>query len=181
MRNWLGAVFAVCAAVAPAVVSAQTDEYGVKASFIRNFVAFVDWPSARAVADGPLTICVFNDSPITARLTDLKMTAASDRRLQIRSVGALPDLDVCHVVFVPTAEDAHIVEMHARFRRAGLLIVGESSKDRTGAVINMFKKNNRMALDIDLDAAQKQDLRVSSKLLALAHHVHGSNDKQGTW
>lgn len=182
MRNWFGGVLVALATAAPCVVTAQTDEYGVKASFIRNFVAFVDWPAARTAGDNPLLICVFNDSPVTSKLIELKMTSVRDRRVQIRSVGTLPDLDACHVVFVPMTEDAHIVEMQARFRRAGLLIISESTKNRTGAVINMFKKDSRLAFDIDLDAAQTQDLRVSSKLLALANHVHGSPASgRGTW
>lgn len=181
MRNWFGAVLVALATAAPCV-SAQTDEYGVKASFIRNFVAFVDWPSARTAGNNPLLICVFNDSPVTSKLIDLKMTSVRERRVQIRSVGTLPDLDACHVVFVPMTEDSHIVEMQARFRRSGLLIISESTKDRTGAVINMFKKDSRLAFDIDLDAANTQDLRVSSKLLALANHVHGSpTNGRGTW
>jgi hypothetical protein len=182
MRNLLvGAVIAT-AAMAPAPASAQTDEYGVKASFIRNFVAFVEWPSSRFSGDSALMICVLNDSPITSRLIDLKKAQVRDRRIQVRSIGALPDVDACHVVFVPASEESHIVEMQARFRRSGLLIIGESNQNRSGAVINIFKKDNHMAFDVDLDAARTQDLRVSSKLLALAQHVHSSQaGGPGTW
>lgn len=179
-RNLFGAVALVVVMALPNVVNAQLDEYGVKASFIRNFVAFVEWPDARLAPDGPLVICVFNESPITARLTELKIPPIRNHHVQVRSITALPDLGVCHAVFVPLAEAVHVADIQSRYRDAGMLTITETTRERTGAVINMFVNQSRMAFDVDLDAAKAQTIRVSSKLLALAHEVHGKSKDTGS-
>lgn len=158
----------------PAPASAQVDEYGVKAAFVRNFIAFVDWPPARLPGSDPLQLCVFNSSPITQKLTGLNMDAVRGHRVQVHAITAIPDLGTCHVVFVPVAESAQIHEIQSRYKGTGLLTISEESTERSGAVINMYLAGNKMTFDVDLAAADSLSVRVSSKLAALARRVHGA-------
>ncbi len=162
----------VLALLAPASLYAQIDEFGVKAAFVRNFVAFVDWPPGRLDASGTLLICVFNDSPITPRLAALGEPIRG-HRVQVRGVASLPDLGGCHAVFVPAGDRMHIADIRARYGGGGVLTIAEGTGERSGAVIDMFVSGSRMTFDVDLTAAEEQGVRVSSKLLALAHAVHG--------
>ncbi|MFN7985228.1 MAG: YfiR family protein [Vicinamibacterales bacterium] len=174
-RHIINSALLALAMLAPATAVAQVDEYGVKASFVRNFVAFVEWPTNRLESGSPLTICVFNDSPITARLLDLKIAPVRDHHVQVRAVSALPDLAACQAVFIPSTESPHVADILSRYHNAGLLTITETPSTRTGAIINMFVNQSRMAFDIDLEAGRAQGIVVSSKLLSLAHTVHGSN------
>ena len=162
------------AAAAPAYVQAQVDEYGVKAGFIRNFIAFVEWAPARLAGADALQLCVYNGSPITAKLTALNLDAVKGHRVQVRAIAAIPDLGACHVVFIPTAERAQIGDIHSRYKGSGLLTISEETAERSGAVINMYVSGNKMAFDVDLAAADALNVRVSSKLAALARRVHGA-------
>lgn len=162
------------AAGRPVYVGAQVDEYGVKAAFVRNFIAFVEWPPLRLSGADPLQLCVFNGSPITPKLTALNMDAVKGHRVQVRAIAAIPDLGACHVVFVPVAESAQIGDIHSRYKGSGLLTISEATTERSGAVINVYVTGNKMTFDVDLAEADALNVRVSSKLAALAHRVHGA-------
>lgn len=173
-RILLTATLALAAAW-PSYVRAQVDEYGVKAAFVRNFIAFVDWPPSRLAAADALQLCVYNSSPITPKLTALNMDAVKGHRVQVRAIAAIPELGGCHVVFVPTAERTQLGDIHSRYRGSGLLTISEETTERSGAVINMYVAGNKMTFDVDLAAADALSVRVSSKLAALAHRVHGAS------
>lgn len=163
------------AACWPAPARAQVDEYGVKAAFVRNFIAFVEWPPARMAGTDPLQLCIFNSSPITQKLTTLNIDAVKGHRVQVHAITAIPDVGTCHVVFVPTSERAQLAEINSRYKGSGLLTISEEATDRSGAVINMYLAGNKMTFDVDLAAADSLSVRVSSKLAALARRVHGAS------
>lgn len=159
----------------PAPARAQVDEYGVKAAFVRNFIAFVEWPPVRMTGTDPLQLCVFNSSPITQKLTTLNIDAVRGHRVQVHAITAIPDVGTCHVVFIPAPEHAQLAEINSRYKGSGLLTISEEATDRSGAVINMYLVGNKMTFDVDLAAADSLSVRVSSKLAALARHVHGAS------
>ena len=163
------------AAFWPAPARAQVDEYGVKAAFVRNFIAFVEWPPVRMTGTDPLQLCVFNSSPITQKLTTLNIDAVRGHRVQVHAITTVPDVGTCHVVFVPTSEHAQLADITSRFRGSGLLTISEEATDRSGAVINMYLAGSKMTFDVDLAAADRLSVRVSSKLAALARRVHGAS------
>lgn len=158
----------------PGTTYAQFDVYGVKAAFVRNFVAFVEWPQARLNASDPLQLCVYNGSPILTRLTSLNIDPVRGHRVQVRAVSAVPDLGGCHIVFIPSTESAQIADIHSRYKGTGLLTISEERSELAGAAINLYVTGGKVAFDIDLAAADRLSVRISSKLLALARRVTGA-------
>ena len=68
-----------------------------------------------------------------------------------------------------------LAEINSRYKGSGLLTISEEATDRSGAVINMYLAGNKMTFDVDLAAADRLSVRVSSKLAALARRVHGAS------
>ena len=165
--------------VLPVTMHGQFDEYGVKAAFVRNFLPFVEWPAERVPPGEPFLLCVYNGSPITAKLNALTFDPIRGHRVQIRTMSAVPDLGVCHAVFVPQSESAQVRNIQGRYKGGGVLTITEDVADRTGAAINMYVANSRMTFDVDIAAADAAGVRISSKLLALAKRVHGAPTTSG--
>ncbi|MGE3958511.1 MAG: YfiR family protein [Vicinamibacterales bacterium] len=163
----------------PAGSWGQVDEYGVKAAFVRNFAAFVDWPSGRLAGSDPLVLCVYNNSPVMQRLTGMTIDPIRGHGVQVRAMTALPDLAACHLVFVPSAESRQIPDIQTRFRGHGLLTITEEPGGGTGAVINMYLSNGKMTFDVDMAAAESLGVHISSKLLGLARRVQGGSGGRG--
>ncbi len=157
-------------ALVGASASAQFDEHGVKAAFVRNFTTFVTWPAEVLSPGGTTTVCVMNERELTIRLSQLAVTSP---RIRVRPVSGLPDLEGCHVAVVPVGDVAHVRDIEAQNLGRGLLTIAEADGDApTGAVIGMFVANNRVGFDVDLESADRAGVQVSSKLLSLARRVH---------
>nr|WP_246262417.1 YfiR family protein [Aromatoleum evansii] len=156
--------------------SADPTEHEVKAAFLYNFAKFVDWPpQAFTSADAPLALCVLGHDPFGAALSAVDGKAARSRTVQVRRLqhdGAVRD---CHIVFLAAAETVRLRELVATLRGWPVLLVGESEDFATqGGIINLtVGRENRVQIEINLNAAQRHGLKISSQLLRLARIVGG--------
>src|SRR5262245_17898567 len=114
-------------------------EYEIKAAFLYNFAAYVEWPrTAFADADTPLVVCIVGADPFGAALEKtLQGKTAQGRPLSIRRVAAPKDAKGSHIVFLPSAESQRIGDVAGALAGTPALLVGESDGlARKGAVFN---------------------------------------------
>jgi hypothetical protein len=163
MRRVLAVALLVAASASLRAQSVSL-EYQVKAAFLYNFVKFVEWP-ASALA-GPLTICVAGRNPLGTFLDDtVRGETAGGRPIATRVI--LEPERGCHVVFVPdgAASSAYL----RASRNSPTLTVGESpSFIDTGGIISFFVDAGKVRFEINPQAAERVQLRISSRLLQLA-------------
>jgi YfiR/HmsC-like len=153
-------------------MSAQTSmsEYQVKALFLLNFVKYVDWP---AEASGPIVIGIlgqdnFNDSLRAA----VEGKNIGGREIVIKHVSAGDDLSGCTILFVSSSENPQLNQILGKAGSSPILTVGESDSFlQNGGIINFTLKEGKIHLEINLKAAQKVNLQISSKLLSVADVV----------
>jgi len=170
----LVAAVAAVAAIAATPLSAAGEvsrEYQVKAAFLYNFVQFVDWP-ARAFASEqePITIGIVGHDPFQGVLDQIVADKrVNGRELVVRRFQGAGDLGRCHLLFVGGAEAERAAAVIAKGRAMGALTVGEPEQfTRAGGVIRLFTEDNRVRFEVNLDAAEQAQLKISSKLLKLA-------------
>jgi hypothetical protein len=154
--------------------AAQSAEREIKAAFLYNFAKFVEWPpGAFPEPASPVTLCVLGDDALGASLeTVVKGETLNDRRLVVRRLRDPQEARDCHVLFVSPAE-RRISQVLVSLRGAGVLTVGDGNDflDQ-GGMIRLFLEQNRVRFDINLDAAERSRLKLSSKLLRLARTVN---------
>ena len=162
------------ASAAPAAPSVTPEsERDVKAAFLYNFAKFVEWPPETfADAGSPLVLCVLDDEPFGASLrATVKGETLDSRRLVVRLLRDPRATQGCHVLFIGAAEK-RLPEILAALRGTGVLTVGGAGDFlERGGMIRLFLEQNRMRFDVNLDAAEQSRLKLSSKLLRLAHAV----------
>jgi uncharacterized protein DUF4154 len=150
------------------------DEYRVKAAFVYNFAKFIEWPSrAFHGPSEPIAICVLGQDPFGGALQEtVKGKEAAGRQLLVRNISDVRGPGSCQILFVSSSERKHLSSILAGAKRCGLLTVGEMDGFASaGGIINFKLEDGRVRFEINVEAAQQNELRISSKLLSLAESV----------
>lgn len=159
----------------PPILAQLVDEYQVKAAFLYNFTKFVEWPpDAFRTSKDPILVCVLGRNPFGSSLDDLiRGKFVEGRAFALRQVSDARDASVCQVLFVSSAAANHFRSILGRLKPAGILTIGEAEGFASrGGIINFTLDGGHVRFEINLDAAEHAQLRISSKLLGLAQIVH---------
>jgi hypothetical protein len=150
--------------------AAAPSEYQVKAAILYNFTRFVEWPEG-AFADerAPLVIGVLGHDPFGPDLDELmRGKSVHGHDVVVRRFPKLGDLAPCQLLFVSAADVRQLPRALERLKGASVLTVAESDgPPPRDAVITLLVEENKVRFDIDLGAAERFRLKLSSKLLRL--------------
>lgn len=161
-----------CAAEAGETVASP--EFQVKAVFLFNFAQFVAWPpEAFADEQSPLVIGVLGADPFGRFLDDVVQgESVSGHVIAVRRYRKIEDVERCHVLFVSGSEGAHVARIAQALRGRPILTVCDwEGLARHGAMVRFLNEDDRVRLQINLDAAKAAGLMISSKLLRSAEIV----------
>ena len=162
-----------CAAGAPALSEEPIPlEKRIKAAYLAKLPGYITWPgSAFAKANAPLTFGVLGDDQVAAELAPAVAGRDVDGHpLYVRRLTDGESLNNLQVLFV--AGRGRLAEVAKATEKLPVLLVTESegALDR-GSVVNFMLIDERVKFDIALDAAEKRGLKLSSRLLGVAHNV----------
>lgn len=152
----------------------ESAEYQLKAAFLFNFAKFVQWPpNSFANPQSEFGICVLGDDPFGRSIDDvLRGKAIGEHPVMISRYKTLPEMTHCQMVFVSASEKKRLPEILAALKGTSTLAVGETDGfAASGGVIQFTLEEQRVRFIINLDAAERANLQISSKLLALAKLV----------
>jgi hypothetical protein len=154
--------------------ASNSSEYLIKAGFIYNFAKFVEWPSAAfSQGDSPIVIGVLGTDPFGSVLDRL----VEDKKIGQRGFVVkrykwgkdLKELKDCKILFVSASEKAHNDEIVELVKGLPILTIGETPGfAERGGVIRFTVEENRVRFEVNVEAAHKADLNISSRLLTLA-------------
>ena len=155
-----------------ACLCGQAGEYQVKAAFLFNFAKFVEWPGPDPAND-PINLCVVGDDPFGSLLDQMvKGKLANGRAMEIRRISPGVKFERCQIAFIAASERKRLPALLESLGHAGVLTVGETDDfARGGGIISFFLDNNHVRLEVNVDAADRAGLKISSKLLSLAKIV----------
>jgi hypothetical protein len=157
-----------------AQADAQADEYRVKAAFLYKFGSYVDWPDRRfAHPDSPLAIGVMGADALANELARIVTgRSVNGRVVQVRRLRPGDPIGGLHILFIGRADEGRLPEILAAARGRALLTVTESDEAlELGSVINFVVVDEKVRFDVALFAADSGELRISSRLLAVARKV----------
>ena len=147
------------------------NEYQVKAAFLYTFAKFVEWPpQAFSKPTAEIAICVLGDDPFGNYLDDaVRNKTVSDRRLAVYRLNGPPAGNDCQILFIAASERHRMPALLASMGTRGILTVGDTAEfTAQGGVIGLRLDGERIRLSVNLPAAEKAKLRISSRLLSLA-------------
>jgi hypothetical protein len=170
-RLLFGVFFAVTA-------FAQTiDEYKVKAAFVYNFAKFVEWPAETLTPSvAPFRICVLGQDRFGGVLVStVNGKTLSGRPFVVSDISDVSQAGDCQILFVGSSENKRLRSILAEVRTLGTLTVGETEGFAAmGGIINFKIEDGRVRFEINVAAAERAKLRISSNLLNLAQIVRAA-------
>jgi uncharacterized protein DUF4154 len=161
----------------PASAQASSpNEYAVKAAFLFHFAQFVEWPEgAFQNADSPVVYCTMGEDPFQGALDEsFKGKTIDARALQVRHLKEGSEVQGCHVVFIGKTGKRSVTDELTSLGSSPVLTVGETEQFvKDNGMIAFCTEENKIRFAINLGAAERANLKISAKLLALAKTVIG--------
>jgi hypothetical protein len=154
----------------------SSSEYEVKSAFLFHFAQFVEWPEETfKEAGSPLTYCTIGKDPFHGALdAALSGKTIGARAFRVVHFKQAQEIQGCQVLFIGEAEKGLLPTILASAKGNSVLTVGESERFiQEGGMIGFLLEENKIRFEINLEAAQKAKLKISSKLLVLAKSVIG--------
>jgi hypothetical protein len=170
------AVIAVLA-VATMTVGARADdpalEYRVKAAYLYKFGAFVEWPASTFQSSvSAVNVCIAGKDPFDGFLDQATQgQKIADRPILVRRLDVIGRDSGCQIAYVGGSNHQSVGEALDALRGAGVLTVTEDGSGGDSGIVRFVTQDNRVRFEIDQQAAERNGLKISSKLLSLAASV----------
>jgi uncharacterized protein DUF4154 len=149
----------------------ESVEYPVKLAFLFNFTKFVEWPAdSFRGASAPMSICIVGDDPFSADLEgELRTRSVGGHPVAVKRLKPTDTLSMCQMVFVPVTAKDQSARIVKGLKGASTLTVGEAEGFAVlGGIINLTVEGNKLHFEVNLSAAERAKLKISSKLLSMA-------------
>jgi len=150
-------------------------EYRLKAAFVSKFPEFVEWPDAALQGRKTIDLCVAGSNPFGSALAELVGgVTVRGRELVTRDLDDPRAIETCQLLFIPALSASVRKELLVRASTLPVLTVGDypGFLDE-GGIVNLRLVEGRVRFEINLDAANRTGVRLSSQLLRLALNVRG--------
>jgi hypothetical protein len=149
-------------------------ERNVKAAFLYKFLGYVDYPDSATPGTGePLVIGVLGADSVGEELS--RITAGrsmNGRAVVVRKLRHGEAPGKVHMLFIGDDDVADVERALASVRQKPVLTVTDLGRNpRQESVINFRVVDERVRFEVSLDAAEKNNLKLSSRLLAVAYKV----------
>jgi hypothetical protein len=171
---WAGLASSVSFASTALAPSPTSPEYMIKAAYLLNFARLIEWPGdAFATRSSPITIGVLGSDPFGQGL-DLTVEGKkiSNRQILVKRLQWGQDLRQCQIVFISAADSSRIGELASRVGGLPVLIVSEGTDlAKRGATINFSIEDDRVRFEVNVEAAKRARLNISSQVLRVARIV----------
>jgi hypothetical protein len=160
------------AALALPIAAQGPTEYQVKAAFLYNFAKFVEWP-----ADAPgesFCIGILGSDPFGPLIDQtLAGKTLGGRAVVVHRFSRPEDAFACQIVFLASPATS-LKPALKRFENRAVLTVGDAPAFcQSGGIVGFEIVDQRIRFAVNLEAADRAQLKLSSKLLSLATKVWG--------
>ena len=173
--NLLALAFAVLfwTTSAPSRAQEAVSEPVLKAAFIYNFAKFVEWPADAYRGSGDrFQICLYGIDSVSEALNSIAGQMVGPRKIEIQTLAPGDNPVDCQVAYIGQSERPKLRQALNKMADLTVLTIGDMpSFAEQGGMINLRKVGGKIRFQINLAAARRSGLRISSRLLRLAQIV----------
>jgi hypothetical protein len=145
----------------------------VKAAFLHKFASFVEWPpGAFARPDSPLRIGILGDDLVWRDLSELARDRDRDGHpVVVTRLAAGDALAGFHILYLKAGSPTLISDLIASVPEGTLTVADSDGAHPRGSVLSFFLDEGRVRFGVSLEAAARQKLRLSPRLVGVARQV----------
>ncbi len=159
----------------------QYTEYELKSAYLFNFAKFVEYPeNTFSSSRDAFIIGVYGNEAFL----DVLQTILKGRTLNNRNVIAIPvtqpaDMVNCQILYFSNISTNQAVMLLEAVVNKPILTVGDNIEDfcLKGGMINFLPQYSKKRFEINPNAVQRAEMKISSKLLILARIVNDAEVK----
>ena len=164
-------VLLVGAPIADGQKSPAHTEFEVKAAFLYHFAKFVEWPEA-AASKTAFEVCIVGDDPFGKAFEPFLGQEVQGRRLKIIRHPNAVDIPRCQILFVSASHKDHVGQILRQVADEPVLTVSDiDGFAASGGVVNFVLRDRKVRFAINVEAADRSGVKMSSRLLKLAEIV----------
>jgi hypothetical protein len=151
----------------------EAEEHELKAAFLYNFAKFIRWPAPQPPASPQqLQICLLGAPTIAESLREQAQGKVLDSRpVVIRELSAAAQMGSCQILFLGVS-GKKAQEFLQQAQKLPIVTVGEDEQFRGhGGMIQLYLQDAKLRFTINVDAASRAGVTISSTLLSVAQIV----------
>jgi hypothetical protein len=169
-----------CAVAATICLSWSAESYAQSATaaaltsaFLYNFAKFTEWPADALAPGQPLALCVLGDNGVAAALEQvIRGHAIESHELTVELLKPDQSARSCHVLYVSGLDEKRSLQLIDNLKAAPVLTASDANRfAEIGGIAQLILENGRMRFTVNVNAAQRARLQLSSKLLSLARII----------
>jgi len=151
----------------PAAAQTASPEV-LKAEVIYRALMFIGWPPGREASGRALRVCTLGEGRVDQALQALQGRPIRQLSVEVKRLARPEQAGDCQLLYVAAPAAA----LKAVLADAPVLVVSDATGMlEQGAMLNLQIEDGRIVFDIELDAARRAGLDISTKLLRLARFV----------
>jgi YfiR/HmsC-like len=154
-------------------------EYQLKAGYLFNFFKFVEFPDELfGDARAPIVLGIVGESPLGPYLQQVAVgKTVRGRDLVIRKYRVGEDLRGANILFIGASEKDRLPQILAGLQGSNVLTIADLDGFlELGGMIRFASDKGGARFAINLNATSRTKVRISSKVLSLAHVVGGNTN-----
>lgn len=161
----------------PVLIQSQgtsEDELEIRSAMIFNLTRFIEWPASKTEQTPEFVICTLGSDPLFVNLAIvLKGKQVGSKPVALRRLSSVNAATGCHVLYVGVSERRSLVSAMGELEHNNVLTMSEKSNNEDPIqTIGLPTIDEHVHIDVNLAAAQRSGLTMSSKLLRLATVTH---------
>jgi hypothetical protein len=141
----------------------------LKAAFIYNFAKFTEWPGETPAGD-PFVMCVHGDAGVADALERAVVgRALAGHPIVASRVVAASPRRACHVLYVSGVSLTQAGQLMEELRDLPVLTISDiEGFTEVNGIAQFFFEHGQLRFRIQLEAAKRAKLKISSRLLIMA-------------
>jgi hypothetical protein len=159
---------------AAAEAASALSEERVKAAYLHKFLNYAEWPPAAfPKPDTPYVIGLVGDDAVADELARIAAgRTVNGRGVVVKRVLPGESLSDLHLLFIGRGERARLAQWLRQAKGRPILTVTDAEGAlEQGSVINFQVSDERVRFEVSVDAAAQNNVRLSSRLFAVATNV----------
>ena len=159
--------------IAHAQASPTPDMNQAKANMLWNIAKFVEWPALSDDRTQPLVVTILGEDDLAADLAGLLSSrTVNGRPVFVRFARRPQDARGSQILYLAASESSQMINALAAVDTSAVLTVSDAPGfAQHGGMVGFATDGARVRFEVNRGHAEKNGLKLSAKLLSLAHLV----------
>jgi len=163
----------MCSAGVALAAPVPPDVNQAKANMLFNIAKFVEWPGLSPDKSTPLVFTILGEDELAAQLAGLLSTkTVNGRPVFVRFARRPQDAKGSQILYLAASESDLLASVLAAVDSSAVLTVSDAPGFAArGGIIGFATEGEHVHFEVNLGQAERGGLKLSAKLLSLAHLV----------